>query len=363
MRKPKYRKHTTRDLAFVEFSGKRHYLPGAFKSVESLTAYQEFLKSHGLLFVEAGDKPQRVVAVINRFMDWAESTYPTGTRSEWMNCRSALKHLRRLDGNCLVSEYGPQKLKALQNHLARARKSRNYINAVAARVKRMFKWAAAEGLVSPSIYHGLSVVPGLRRGRSEAVETAPKQPATWEQVSSVKDELSATVWAMCQLQWLTGVRSQSICHARVKQFDQTCQPWEWRPVHKTEGLGHALVVFVGPQAQAVLKPFMRGDYLFQPKHLNGERAKGYKAFYDSVSYMRAISRAQERVNRARAKAGLDPIPRWTPHQIRHAKGTAVRITHGLDAAQATLGHKTLSATQIYAQPQRDLARKVAEEHG
>lgn len=354
-------------MAFVEFNGKRHYLSGKYKSPESLAAYQAFLRNHGLLGFTQDAKPVHIVTLINRFLDWAGDTYPVGTRSEWMNCQSALKHLRALDGNRPVTDYGPARLKALQASLAQAKLSRNYINAVCARVRRMFKWAASEELAPASIYHALVTVPGLRRDRSPAVETAPREPVTREQVETIRGEVSATIWAMLELQWLTGVRSQSICQARPEQFDQTKQPWEWRPRHKTERLGHALVVFVGPRAQAVLAPFLAGrkpgDYLFEPKHLNGHRAKGFRAFYDSVSYLRAISRAQDRINAERERQGLERLPKWTPHQIRHAKATSVRTAYGIEGSQATLGHKTIAAAQIYAGKQTDLARTIAQESG
>jgi integrase len=364
MRKPKYRKHSSRDRAFVEHSGRRTYLPGQYKSPESLAAYRAFLRQHELLHVEpSDDKPQKVAALATAFLKWASSTYPTGCRSETSNCRAAMSHLIPLDGPTPIAKYGPLRLKALQQHLAREGKSRNYINAVCSRVKRMFKWGVSEELIPPSIFHAVATVPGLRKGRSEARETVPRAPVAREHVELVMAELSPTVAAMVELQWLSGARSQSICQARAGQFDCAAAPWTWRPRHKTEHLDHELILFVGPRAQAILGPFLDGkspgDYLFQPKHLNGKRAQGFRAFYDSVSYLRAISRAVDRVNRARAKAGLPQIPHWTPHQLRHARGTLVRERHGLEAAQAALGHSRLASTQIYAQKLAELAKQVA----
>ena len=325
-------------------------------NVITLKAYRAFLQENDLLGVEQpGGQPRHVVGVINRFMRWAEDSYPPGVRSEYMNCKVALKkYLLELDGPTLVIDYTPARLRALQQHLARAKKSRGYVNAVCARVRRMFKWAVSEGLCPAAVYHALATVPGLRRGRSAAVETVPRQPVEWDSVEAVLPELSPTVAAMVLTQWHTGTRSQSICQAKAEQFNTTVQPWEWRPRHKTEHAGKSLVVYVGPQAQRVLAPFLANEpYLFQPKHLNGKRAKGYRAFYDSVSYLRAVARACDRAG----------IPRWTPHQLRHAKATRVRAAYGLEAAQATTGHATLSAAQLYAQRSAELARRVAQETG
>jgi integrase len=364
MRKPKYRKHTSRDRAFVEHDGKRHYLPGPYKSPESLAAYRTFLRQHELLHVErTDDKFVLVAELASAFMKWARSTYPPGCRSEASNCRAAVHHLLAIDRATSLAKYGPLRLKALQQHLAREGKSRNYINAVCSRVKRMFKWGVSEELIPPSIFHAVATVPGLRKGRSEARETLPRAPVSREHVELVLAELSPTVAAMVELQWLSGARSQSICQARAGQFDCAAAPWTWRPRHKTEHLDHELVLFIGPRAQNLLAPFLAdrspGDYLFQPMHQNGRRARGFRAFYDSVSYLRAISRAIDRVNAARKNSELTPIPHWTPHQLRHARGTLVRERHGLEAAQAALGHSRLASTQIYAQKLAELAKQVA----
>ncbi len=46
-------------------------------------------------------------------------------------------------------------------------------------------------------------------------------------------------------------------------------------------------------------------------------------------------------------------------QIRHSVATMVRQLHGLEAAQAMLGHSSIEATQIYAEKRLDLAAKIA----
>lgn len=52
---------------------------------------------------------------------------------------------------------------------------------------------------------------------------------------------------------------------------------------------------------------------------------------------------------------------WTPLQIRHTVATKVRKTHGLEGAQAFLGHSSIDATQIYAEKRHDLSRIIALE--
>ena len=55
--------------------------------------------------------------------------------------------------------------------------------------------------------------------------------------------------------------------------------------------------------------------------------------------------------------------RWSPNQLRHAKGTEVRRTLGLEAAQVTLGHRKADVTQIYAQRNDELGKEVARVTG
>ena len=48
--------------------------------------------------------------------------------------------------------------------------------------------------------------------------------------------------------------------------------------------------------------------------------------------------------------------RWSPNQLRHTAGTAIRKRFGLEAAQVILGHASADVTQIYAE--RDLQKAV-----
>ncbi len=54
---------------------------------------------------------------------------------------------------------------------------------------------------------------------------------------------------------------------------------------------------------------------------------------------------------------------WKPHRLRHAKAQMIRDNYGLEAAQAVLGHSSLTATQIYAKKRLDLAKELAAKCG
>jgi integrase len=193
---------------------------------------------------------------------------------------------------------------------------------------------------------------------------------------------------MIQVQRLCGGRPQDVVEMRAIDIDMSGPVWEYRPRrYKTEhrdpdnSPDRERVVFLGPRAQALLKPYLTlqlTDYLFSParseqaRHAERRRqrrspmtpsqaARQPKArrkvpprnHYDVASYRKAIRRACK-------KAG---IPIWFPNQLRHTRGTEIRKRYGLEASQAVLGHSELGATQIYAEADRDTARRVMGEVG
>jgi integrase len=360
-RKPKYRRFAARDRGFVEHAGKRHYLPGEYGSTESLNAYRDFLKSLGFLVVDKREAAPAVVTLqvlAARFDQWAIATFPSGRRSYVANLRAALNLLLEFISHRpeRADWFTPLKAKEFQQWMIAQGQSRGYINTTLGRIRRMFKWGVSEELIPVTAFQALATVPPIRKGRG-ARETVPRKPVPREHVDATLDKLAQRLRVMVRLQWLTGVRSQSLCQAKPEQFDTSQTPWQWHPRHKSEHLEQTLVVFIGPEAQAILGPILKaakpGEFLFQPRNKEGKRAKRYRSSYDSTSYARTIKRAAKRAG----------VPHWSPHQLRHARATLVRERHGLEAAQAALGHARIDATQIYAQKQLALAKLVAETMG
>ncbi len=85
---------------------------------------------------------------------------------------------------------------------------------------------------------------------------------------------------------------------------------------------------------------------------NPKRAK--RARYDVDSYRRAISYGIARAKRA----GLVVEP-WHPLQLRHLHATRVREQFGLEGAQVALGHARADVTQVYAERNFELAKRIA----
>ena len=115
--------------------------------------------------------------------------------------------------------------------------------------------------VPAPIFQALTAVAGLKCGRSDAVESAPVQPVRENIVNATVSHLSDVVAAMVKLHMLTGCRPGELCLMRPGDVTfQSNGVWVYRPErHKTEHHGKERRIFIGPEGQAVLRPFLDRD--------------------------------------------------------------------------------------------------------
>lgn len=234
---------------------------------------------------------------------------------------------------------------------------RTYINYQMNCIRYIFRWAASRQLIPPETYAALMTVAGLDVGHSSAPESAKKTTVKADWVKAILPHLSRNVRRMVRLQWLTGCRSGSMCRAMPEQITKGKTLWTWKPRHKTEYRGTDVVIPLGPRAQKLVAKLLAecpaGEFLFSPRRLRNN--KRYRDHYTAYAYRHAIAKAIVKAN----ETSDEPIPHWSPHQLRHTVGQRVRNKFGLEAAQATLAHESINATQIYARRRMRLARKVA----
>ncbi len=87
--------------------------------------------------------------------------------------------------------------------------------------------------------------------------------------------LSLVVANMVRLQQLTGMRPNEVCIVRPCDVDRSTEVWSYRPTsHKTEHHGRDRVIFIGPQGQAILRPYLlrAGEaHCFSPLESEGKR--------------------------------------------------------------------------------------------
>jgi integrase len=263
----------------------------------------------------------------------------------------------------------------------------------------MFKWAAAQELIAPSIYHGLQTVAGLRIGRSNARESQPVKPVPQAFVDAVLDHVTPTVAAIIQLQLLTAARPGELLIMRTCDLDTTGRIWTYTPeLHKMAYRGHRRTIYIGPRGQKLLLPRLKTDlqaYIFSPmesmqlfrienhsrrktpisygNHPGSNRrrnpAKLPGDHYTLHSYARAIARGCDKASPAPDDIKGDEsrqwrkAHRWSPHRLRHNAATNLRKEFGLDIARVILGHRSAAITEVYAELDHAKALEVVGKVG
>lgn len=404
---PKYGLHKATGQGRTTINGKAYYF-GPYEDEASYNKYKKLVAEHLAGGGAVGDLPTTdglpdilVCELMVRYLEFAKDYYVKDGEStgEYENISYALRPLRALYTDTLARDFGPKSLKLVREHMIEFEDlSRKLINARVNTIRRMFKWGVSEELVPSAVYEALRSVDGLRRGRTRARETEPVLPVPDEVVEMTLPYMSPIVADMVRVQRLTGMRPGSVVLMRPCDLDRSDDVWVYTPSsHKTEHHGIELKVLVGPQAQAILNPYMTSrsphTFIFSPVEAAGwhraqrmdkpsprktkvypcerkrvereklerrrskpEQSPGDR--YTEPSYYRAIVYALDRAKKADVK-----IPHWFPNQLRHTHGTAVRKQFGIEEASILLGHKNIRTTEIYAERDLSLGKKVARRTG
>lgn len=387
-RTPSYCHHKGSGQAVVRIDGKDRYL-GKFGSEESRREYDrliaEWLAAGRRLPAGTAGDGLTINELLLSYWRWAEKTYRDGDGAptrELDNLKDALRPLRKLYGDADAARFGPMALRTVREDMIAAGLCRRTINTRIGRLKRVFRWAVSYELLPAPVYEALRTIPGLQRGRGEARDTDPIKPVPDDDVRATLPFLPAVVAAMAEVQLLTGCRVSEALNMCAIDLNMSGPVWTYRPFkHKNRNRGIDRVIFLGPQAQAVVKPFLKTDlqaYLFSPadaiaardarraamcktKRTPSELTRTRKAKpkrrprdrYDRNSYRQAIQRACRKA----------AVPDWSPLQLRHTSATAIRARYGVEAAKVILGHTKVETTQIYAERDLNTAEKIMAEIG
>jgi len=188
-------------------------------------------------------------------------------------------------------------------------------------------------------------------------------------VDAIQPYVTASIWAMVQLQRCTGMRPGEVTRLRAADLNMSGEIGEYVPAdHKTKHHGKRRVVMIGNRAQEILKPFLSVKmtaYLFNPQHgrqefVGKQFREGAKTFvrnnrdhYSVKGYSVAIKRACK----------LAEVPHWSPNQLRHNFATMARKAAGIEASRVLLGHSSAVTSEIYAERDLDAARAVVAKIG
>ena len=435
-REPSYRLHKPSGQARVIIDRKHIYL-GRFDSPESHAKYHRLVgewhdgkkpdtaarngtETHG------GDgKLTRPTATVNELIlafwqhvkqRYVKNGHPT---SEVRSFKVALRPVRQLYGNEPVTNFGPLALVVCRQKLIEAGYCRKRINQHVTRIRRAFKWGVSREMVPETVWQTLCSVEGLRVG--EAIERPPVRAVLDERIAAIEPFVTPQVWAMVNLQIWSACRPGEACIIRAIDINMQGKIWEYRPhSHKGEHHDKERVIFLGPHAQEIIKPWLKTDlhaYLFSPKEgrawSQAQRAKNRKTpkpkierrpqrkprpkrapgeRYTVHAYDQAIRRGCELAfgipkqlrniasakKVASGKAKIDAAERerllglaaewhrqnsWHPNRLRKTAATRIRSAYGIELARIILGHSSAVTSEIYAEIDGAKAKEVMEKLG
>ncbi|WP_417737272.1 tyrosine-type recombinase/integrase [Rosistilla oblonga] len=417
---PKYRKHRASGQAVVTIDGKDRYL-GPHGTAVSRREYDRLVAEYLTRDrqPEASADDVLVKEILAAFWRHAKNWYVKDGKptSELAGYRILMRDVKALYGDRPAADFGPLAFKAVRQRWIDRGLVRTGINKNAGRLKQIFKWAAAEELIDASVYHALQTVAGLRKGRSPAPESPPVLPVDLAIVQATIEHLPQVTADMIRFQLLTGARPGEVCTMTPADIDRSGEVWEYRvDGHKTEHHGRSRTIFIGPEAQAILKPYLSrqpdrvcfsmAESLEQRRQAanakrktpagygnrRGHRSGGLRGSkvddaFNTGSYRRAIhyacdlafpaqspigcregesdaARLRRLTEKQKAELGTwQKTHRWSPNRLRHTRGTEIRKQFGLEAAQVILGHAAADVTQIYAERDAEKAREVARKIG
>jgi integrase len=296
-RNPKYRRHRASGQGIVTLNGQDHYL-GPYGTKASRAEYDRLIGewlANGRMLHRDGAAALDVAALILAYWRHVEQTHrnPDSSPSDHAKkIKRAMGFLRRLYGHTPAASFGPLALRAVRQSMIEPRAAtvevkdpatgqvkretrtvpgvcRTTANAFTDLIRRMFRWGVEHEMVPPSVHQGLAAVEGLRKGKTTAREGDPVRPVADAWVDAIRPPLvSPVVRAMIDLQLLTGMRPGEVWQMRTCDIGRDFEVWHYTPqTHKSAPHGDERVIHLGPQAQDVVRPYLKLDtqaYLFSP---------------------------------------------------------------------------------------------------
>ena len=391
-RPPKYCR--LKKYAVVYYHGKTYYL-GDYGSPESKTAYSRFvaeIQANPVFYLSKGETEICVKELAVAFLDHTKATQDI---ADYKHCRTAVvDFLLKLYGDDTPADaFKPSCLKLVREEMIRSRRfCRNTINKYVRRIVSMFMWGVENDSVPETTWRALKAVKALPKSYPGTFDHAEREGVPKHVVAATLPFLAPVVAAMVQLQYLTGMRPSEVFRMTVGDIDQSRGNGLWYYVpksHKTERHIGKKPIPLGAVHQALIEPYLIGknpsEAVFSPRtameernaekranrktkltpsQIAKEKARAakpspYNEFYDENSYRKAIEYAIKKGNRHFPDS--DKIPHWHPYLLRNSAATDIELEHGLDVAQAQLGHTSANMTKRYSSAQLKHREKMARE--
>lgn len=386
-------------------SGKRQQK--SMETTDKLTAIREqkkFLEERerraGIR--EANNGCATLAHMIDAWVAYSEAYYrtPDGKVSSSMNTVLIVQQALKRYGHLPPQDFDTLMLLDVQRDWVAAGYARMTVNAYQKCVIRAFKWGVARKFCPVETWQALTAVETIHKGRgvmlvNGKVVVPPERkivlPVSEADFEAAKKKMPPTLANMVELQLLIGARSGEFLDITPNDLDRspkslkkkngetvTVNVWtvDISKKHKGAWRGKPRILYFGPKAQAILRPYLLnrpGDApMFNPREVIAERHADSKMHrrvdqqpsprqtdrvvrdrYYNDSYRRAIRRACDAAE----------VPAWNPHRIRHSAATYLREEFGLEVASLILGHSDVEVTKIYAERNEAKALEVMSQWG
>ena len=326
---------------------------GVYGTPEAEDAYKEWLRL--FLLRKPGEpvpKGPTVADVLENYWEHSRDYYVKGGRptSELAFTKALIRLLVKRYGKKKAKDFGRAEVVELREFFEKEGKYlRTTANKKLRKVGHIWRWAADKGLVPAAAWQEIKAVRPLAKGRTPLKESLGVPPVSWAHVEAVLPALPQDLRALTLLCWHTGMRPGEAVALTAAELDLEGEPWVYRPSeHKTVHQDRDRCIYLGPRAREVLTPFLAGGlggWLFPARNGRGHRTV--------PSWERVLKRRCRQTG----------VPVWLPNRLRHARLTEVRRVAGLEAAQVIGGHARADVSEIYAERDASLAKRVAEETG
>lgn len=390
--------------AFCDYKGRRIYF-GYSGTPEAEKAYRSFV-AQILLASDSRSGQDRLAAggitvasdIMRGYLIHCTGAYrkrgkPTGHVTQITYAAEYLKASGV--GATLVTDFGPNALRAFRDWLAADRHQRWNATTIRQFVKLVragFRWAAGRQLIPSTIADALVYVEPIRRGQiiaGQQVRPARRrQSVPAEILDATCAKLTAHQALMVRVHALAAMRPSELCamqrsHVQVRAFgtqtiglylvpsdaDKTTQT-------SAEESAQQRIIILGPRAMALLADRLAEcaptDHVFSPMVSLAQRSIGKISrrsaarasdHYTEATYRAFIKRA---CMRAFPHPDLAKVPRrsrtieqrremaawmrqhlWTPYQLRHTGASAMVDALPLTTVKDLLGHADIATTQGY----------------
>lgn len=224
-------------------------------------------------------------------------------------------------------------------------------------VAAMFSWGVSEGIVPVATYERVKAA--CRETVKMRKPMQQRDPPDWSVIQRIEPFVSRSTWDRIQVQYLTGMRPGEVCRMRLSELERSQDGlWFLRPRHhKTAWRGATKEIVIGPQAIAILRPYVelvgsrkaskpdsKWDYLFteatawllwrrlespmyhrrmvkrRQRQAEGKRVDKIRVA-GPASYYQAVHNGIRKAN----AMGVG-IPYWHPHELHELRWKATGPT-------------------------------------